>query len=522
MAHGGMVEHQLSAARPANDVDFSSSPRRAIHQRNLRQRIQMNRSSRTAVAVPIRATRRNTTCDRKAGAGSVSPCHRRALVKRGGTGPANWGRPGDELYDYDYEVMDCDCTEPSAGEAPCDGVDFVYPCILQTVRSLCTASRLELEMLLAEGFGLSPDTVRDSGIFKKTDELYTVTYGSKIVACVFMKTIDLDGLKAIYLDSVSMADTPYPPLQSSRGGKALYVCSLTVSPQHRGLGIASRLLKLIKNKASKDRMLWIQLHVDEKGDMSHELLLSMYLQHGFIVGADASRTRLYGGFFEWPPHFLLQLRCFLDVGQYLLINDGNGQINYEKFVYDCIFEESLALLRCGQMHLEAFKYDLALISFRKALEVWRSARVYQGAVRSYKEALTTAKEALQRMVYRQREKARVEEIEKGTPVMGKVTWTGLLKRPPCRKWWWYDDDHDLDERDYREDERDYREQQRKRVGLGQTARGHQDEGRKKSRTRTRIGCKGRVLHLRPRRGGKNVGTRGVALDLRELLADRFC
>jgi hypothetical protein len=269
-------------------------------------------------------------------------------------------------------------------------------------------------------------------------------------------------------------------------------------------------------------MLWIQLHVDEKGDMSHELLLSMYLQHGFIVGADASRTRLYGGFFEWPPHFLLQLRCFLDVGQYLLINDGNGQINYEKFVYDCIFEESLALLRCGQMHLEAFKYDLALIFFRKALEVWRSARVYQGAVRSYKEALTTAKEALQRMVYRQREKARVEEIEKGTPVMGKVTWTGLLKRPPCRKWWWYDDDHDLDERDYREDERDYREQQRKRVGLGQTARGHQDEGRKKSRTRTRIGCKGRVLHLRPRRGGKNVGTRGVALDLRELLADRFC
>ena len=64
---------------------------------------------------------------------------------------------------------------------------------------------------------------------------------------------------------------------------------------------------------------------------------------------------------------------------------------------------SMALLRCGQMHLEAFKYDLALISFRKALEVWRSARAYQGAVRSYigmgriKEALTTAKEALQRM-----------------------------------------------------------------------------------------------------------------------------
>jgi hypothetical protein len=74
----------------------------------------MTRSSRTT-AVPVRATRRNTTCDRKAGAGSVIPCHRRAAVKRGGAGHANWGRPGDELYDYDYEVVDC--TEPSAEEA---------------------------------------------------------------------------------------------------------------------------------------------------------------------------------------------------------------------------------------------------------------------------------------------------------------------------------------------------------------------------------------------------------------------
>jgi hypothetical protein len=75
----------------------------------------MTRSSRAAVAVPVRATRRNTTCDRKAGAGSVIPCHRRNGVKRGGAGHANWGRPGDELYDYDYEVIDC--TEPSPEEA---------------------------------------------------------------------------------------------------------------------------------------------------------------------------------------------------------------------------------------------------------------------------------------------------------------------------------------------------------------------------------------------------------------------
>ena len=43
------------------------------------------------------------------------PCHRRNGVKRGGAGHANWGRPGDELYDYDYEVIDC--TEPSPEEA---------------------------------------------------------------------------------------------------------------------------------------------------------------------------------------------------------------------------------------------------------------------------------------------------------------------------------------------------------------------------------------------------------------------
>ena len=42
-----------------------------------------------------------------------------------------------------------------------------------------------------------------------------------------------------------------------------------------------------------------------------------------------------------------------------------------------------ALLRCGQMHLDANKFDLALISFRKALEVSRTVRAYQGAVKSY-------------------------------------------------------------------------------------------------------------------------------------------
>ena len=114
-----------------------------------------------------------------------------------------------------------------------------------------------------------------------------------------------------------------------------------MSPQHRGLGIASRLLKLIKNKASKDCMLWIQL-VEEIEDISHELLLSIYRQHGFIelVGANTSCTALEREDFD-GRQFSVQERCFLDVGEYLLINDGDGQINYEKFVYDCIFEESL-------------------------------------------------------------------------------------------------------------------------------------------------------------------------------------
>ena len=36
-------------------------------------------------------------------------------LKRGGAGHANCGRPGDERYDYDYEVVNC--TEPSKVEA---------------------------------------------------------------------------------------------------------------------------------------------------------------------------------------------------------------------------------------------------------------------------------------------------------------------------------------------------------------------------------------------------------------------
>jgi len=138
---------------------------------------------------------------------------------------------------------------------------------------------------------------------------------------------------------------------------------------------------------------------------------------------------------------------------------------------------------------------------------------------------------------RESERARVREIEKGTPALGKVTLTGLPKWSEWPRWWvkdlegcyvvqlqfklngwWEKDLDDLDrKRDYRE-----RQRERERVGRSQTVRAQQHEDRKKMRTRTRIGCKGRVLHLRPRRGGTNAGTRVVALDLRELLADLSC
>ena len=71
-----------------------------------------SRNSAAPATMPVHATRRNTANDRKAGAGSVMPGQRQVL-KRGGAGAANWGRPGDELYDYE----EVDYTELSAEEA---------------------------------------------------------------------------------------------------------------------------------------------------------------------------------------------------------------------------------------------------------------------------------------------------------------------------------------------------------------------------------------------------------------------
>ena len=64
--------------------------------------------SRSPSLACARATRRNTACDRRAGSGSVN-CWRVA-IKRGGAGRANWGKPGDELFD---DISDFDCTQAS-------------------------------------------------------------------------------------------------------------------------------------------------------------------------------------------------------------------------------------------------------------------------------------------------------------------------------------------------------------------------------------------------------------------------
>lgn len=71
--------------------------------------------SRQPALVPVHPTRRNTSSDRKPGAGSVATIGRHpTLSKKGGAGCANWGRETDVFDDYDGEY---DLTEPSAEES---------------------------------------------------------------------------------------------------------------------------------------------------------------------------------------------------------------------------------------------------------------------------------------------------------------------------------------------------------------------------------------------------------------------
>jgi GNAT superfamily N-acetyltransferase len=125
-------------------------------------------------------------------------------------------------------------------------VDFVEP---------------ELVPVLREVHGVCIDPLR---VLQETDELYTVTHENNIVACVFIKTVDW----CVAAKPNIVTSTPYSHPEDD-GNQMLRFCgvrALSVSPQHRRLGLASRLLELIKEKAAADRMLWIELHVDEKKD----------------------------------------------------------------------------------------------------------------------------------------------------------------------------------------------------------------------------------------------------------------
>ena len=88
-----------------------------------------------------------------------------------------------------------------------DGLfDYDPPRVLDTT----TASRMELEMLLAEGFGVSPESVCQVLEQHLADELYTVTYENKIVACVFEEpaAVDLANLLAVKSSDFAARDCP--------------------------------------------------------------------------------------------------------------------------------------------------------------------------------------------------------------------------------------------------------------------------------------------------------------------------
>ena len=151
-----------------------------------------------------------------------------------------------------------------------------YTLQVQSIASLPPESHMELRILLTEVHGVSMDHLR---VFQETDEVYTVTHRNNIVACVFTKAVDwCVAAKPNVANPCSHTEDDSDQMLRFCGVRAL-----SVSPQHRRLGVASRLLKLVKQKAAADGVLWIELHVDEKRDTSHQCLLSMFRDLGFIV-----------------------------------------------------------------------------------------------------------------------------------------------------------------------------------------------------------------------------------------------
>ena len=113
--------------------------------------------------------------------------------------------------------------------------------------------------------------------------MYAVTHRTQTVACVFTRRLDWCVEKPLPGDDSAEGS---PGSAGSAAGAMLQICNvraLSVLPAHRRRGAASALLRRVKQDALRDRMLWIELHVDEQKDRSHECLLSMYRKHGFIV-----------------------------------------------------------------------------------------------------------------------------------------------------------------------------------------------------------------------------------------------
>lgn len=149
-------------------------------------------------------------------------------------------------------------------------VYWLYRIELQSVALLSPESQLELQILLREAHTASSN---HSKLFEETDEVYTVSHQNNIVACVFLKAVDW----------CAVSDPEHAEADGQKMLKYCNVRALSVSSQHRRLGLASALIKLVQKKARAENMLWIELHVDEKKDKSHEWLLSMYRNLDFVV-----------------------------------------------------------------------------------------------------------------------------------------------------------------------------------------------------------------------------------------------
>jgi GNAT superfamily N-acetyltransferase len=134
-----------------------------------------------------------------------------------------------------------------------------YALKVQCPRALDSAARAELELLLRAAHG-----DRDySALFRDKGRLYTATFQNRTVACVFTYSVDCD-----------FRGTDRPVWN---------VRALSVLPAHRRQGLAARLLARVKRDAARNEAVWLELHVDEKRDRSHECLLEMYRKLGFLV-----------------------------------------------------------------------------------------------------------------------------------------------------------------------------------------------------------------------------------------------